>query len=78
MAELTVEAKMDSVEASDALQVQVHQDDGFVFVGPKKTSRKRKSTHDIMDTTERVTPSEMAPKRPSLPPISGDKLSVCI
>ena len=49
------------------------ENDGFV----KVKSRKRKAqTND--DSAKPMETSESAPKRPNLPPISGDKLTVRI
>ena len=47
------------------------ENDGFV----KVKSRKRKAQTDG-DSTKPMETSESAPKRPNLPPISGDKLTV--
>ena len=48
--------------------------DGFVPV--KAKSRKRKMGDMPEGATVTMDTSESAPKRPSLPPISGDKLMV--
>ena len=47
------------------------ENDGFV----KVKSRKRKSQTDG-DSSKPMETSESAPKRPNLPPISGEKLTV--
>ena len=48
------------------------------FVKVKTKSRKRKLQSEDGTQESAMDTSEVAPKRPNLPPISADKLTVCL